>query len=71
ATEILINTAAISTIIREGKTYLINNVLETSEAEGQILFEKNLLSLYQTGLISKETAFSYAIRPKELEKFIR
>lgn len=71
AVEILLNTPAISTVIREGKTYLINNILETSEAEGQLLFEKTLLSLYQVGLISKNTAFSYAIRPKELEKFIK
>lgn len=71
AVEILINTPAIASIIREGKTYLISNVLETSEKEGQVLFEKSLLNLYQAGLITKETAFSFAIRPKELEKFIR
>jgi twitching motility protein PilT len=44
--------------------------LETEEKEGSILFEKYLVKLYRQGLISKETAFSYAIRPKELEKFI-
>lgn len=71
ASEILISNPAISSTIREGKTYLISNILETSEAEGQLLFEKNLVALYRDGLISKETAFSYAIRPKELEKFIK
>ncbi|MBI5127134.1 PilT/PilU family type 4a pilus ATPase [Candidatus Roizmanbacteria bacterium] len=71
AAEILISNSAVSTTIREGKTYLINNILETSEGEGLLLFEKNLLSLYKAGLISKETAFSFAIRPKELEKFIK
>ncbi|GAB4219126.1 MAG: type IV pilus twitching motility protein PilT [Candidatus Microgenomates bacterium] len=70
AIEVLINNSAIASTIREGKTYLINNILETSEKEGQMLFEKSLLNLYKTGLISKETAFSFAIRPKELEKFI-
>src|SRR3990167_4822105 len=67
---ILMNNAAIATTIREGKTYLISNIIETSEGEGLLLFEKNLLSLYRDGMISRETAFSYAIRPKELEKFI-
>lgn len=71
ASEILISNSAIASTVREGKTYLISNILETSEAEGQLLFEKNLVSLYRDGLISKETAFSYAIRPKELEKFIK
>ncbi len=71
ATEILINNSAIAATIREGKAYLINNIIETSESEGQLLFEKSLLSLYQAGFITKESAFSYAIRPKELEKFIK
>ncbi|MFA6081731.1 MAG: PilT/PilU family type 4a pilus ATPase [Patescibacteria group bacterium] len=71
AVEILVNNSAISTSIREGKTYLISNILETTEGEGSLLFEKSLLNLFRAGLISKETAFSFAIRPKELEKFIR
>lgn len=71
AVEILVNNPAITTSIREGKTYLISNILETTEGEGSLLFEKNLLNLYRAGMISKETAFSFAIRPKELEKFIK
>jgi twitching motility protein PilT len=71
AIEIMLNNSAVAANIREGKTYLINNILETSENEGFVLFEKNLLSLYKLGIISKESAFAYAIRPKELEKFIK
>lgn len=71
AVEILINSSAVSSTIREGKTYLLNNILETGEGEGQLLFEKHLLNLFKAGQISKETAFSYAIRPKELERFIK
>lgn len=69
--EILVNTAAVATSIREGKTFLISNILETSESEGSLLFEKNLLKLYRTGQISKETAISFAIRPKEIARLIR
>jgi twitching motility protein PilT len=68
--EVLYNTPAISSIIRDGNYHLINNVLITSEAEGMILFEKYLIGLYREGKISKETAYSYAIRPKELEKIL-
>ncbi|MBI5123739.1 PilT/PilU family type 4a pilus ATPase [Candidatus Roizmanbacteria bacterium] len=71
AVEILVNTPAVSNSIREGRTYLISNILETSESEGLLLFEKSLLNLYRAGIISKETAFSFAIRPRELEKFIK
>lgn len=71
AVEILVNIPAVSNSIREGKTFLISNILETTESEGLLLFEKNLLNLYRAGIISKETAFSFAIRPRELEKFIK
>lgn len=71
AVEILVNIPAVSTSIRESKTYLINNILETSENEGLLLFEKSLLNLYRANTISKETAFSFAIRPRELERFIK
>ncbi len=71
AVEILLSTPAVSATIRDGKAYLINNILETGENDGQLLFEKHLLNLFKAGQITKETAFSYAIRPKELEKFIK
>lgn len=69
--EILINNSAIANSIRDGKTFLIANIIETSEEGGSLLFEKNLLALYRAGIISKETAFSYAIRPKEIGRFIK
>ena len=71
AVEILVNSPAVASTIREGKTFLLNNILETGESDGQLLFEKHLLSLFKAGQISKEIAFSYAIRPKELERFIK
>ena len=71
AVEILINNSAISNSIREGKTFLIANILETSENDGSLLLEKNLLNLYRAGIISKETAYSYAIRPKEIARLIK
>ncbi len=71
AVEILVNNSAVSTSIREGKTFLIANILETTEGEGSILFEKNLLALYRAGMITKEIAYSYAIRPKEIARLIK
>ena len=71
AVEVLVNTSAVAVTIREGKTYLIDNILQTQEAEGQILFEKYLINLYNEGLISRETALSFAIRPKILEKLFK
>jgi twitching motility protein PilT len=70
AVEVLYNNSAVASIIRDGKPHLLNNVLLTGEAEGFVIFEKYLASLYSAGRISRDTAFSFAIRPKELEKLI-
>ncbi len=71
ALEILINTPAVSSLIREAKYHMLNTVLETSETEGMIIFEKYLLNMVNKGLISKETALSHAIRPNEIKKLIK
>ncbi|MEX1052226.1 MAG: PilT/PilU family type 4a pilus ATPase [Patescibacteria group bacterium] len=68
--EMLFNSPAVSTIIRDGKPFLLDNVLQTSEAEGMIYFEKYLAALVREGKISAETANTYAIRPKELKKYL-
>lgn len=68
--EILINTPAIAAIIREGKTHLIDNVIQTSSNDGMLYFENHLATLYQKGIISKDTAMAYAIRQKEILRLI-
>ena len=70
ACEILINTPAVSAIIREGKTHLIDNVIQTSSNNGMILLEQNLIDLYRNGKISKQTAIDFAIRPQEITRLI-
>jgi len=68
--EVLFNTPAVSSLIREGKVFMLDNVLETGEEHEMILFEKYLSHLYKQGLISREDTFKYAIRSKEIEKFM-
>ena len=70
ALEILMNVSAVSSLIREGKTFMIDNVIETGEEHNMILFEKYLARLYNQNLISRETALSNAQRPNEIKKFI-
>lgn len=71
AVEILINIPPVASVIRDSRTHLIDNILETTEEQGLMLFEKHLVSLYQKGLISKESVLSYAIRPQEVKKFLK
>ncbi len=70
ALEILLNNSAVGSIIRDGKVFLLDNVLETEEKSDMILFEKYLTKLYQRGVITKETAYQYAIREQVIKKFL-
>lgn len=62
AIEILLNQSSVAPLIREGKIFQLDNVIETSEQSGMVLFEKYLNKLYVAGHITKQTAHSYAIR---------
>lgn len=70
ACEILLSNPAVAATIRDGKTHMIDNILETSSEQGMIPFEKHLSELYAQGKITKETALSYAIRPQQISKYI-
>ncbi len=71
ALEILKNIPSVAAVIREGKTHLLDNILETEEGQGLFIFEKYLSGLAAKGLITRETALSYAIRPDEIKKFLK
>lgn len=71
ATELLIAVPAIRSIIREGKSHLIDNVIETSAESGMQILERSLVNLVKTGKISPETAMRYTLRPGLLDKLLR
>lgn len=68
--EVLIGTPAVATNIREGKTHLIDSIIQTSQDSGMITLESSLASLVLAGTISLETAKSYALRPEELLRMV-
>lgn len=59
AVEIMIKNHAVGNLIRENKTYQIDNVIETSMKDGMISLDKSLADLVKKGLISAESALSY------------
>lgn len=71
ASEILFATPAVRSVIREGKGYLIDNIIETSAELGMHLLERSLAGLVKTGRISQETALRFALRPELLYKLLR
>lgn len=71
ATEIMIATSAIRNSIREGKTHMIDNIIQTSQELGMHTFESSLAALVKEGKVSIETAQEYALRPEDLMRLIR
>ena len=68
--EVLIATPAVRTVIREGKTHLIDNIIQTSSEMGMISLEAALAKLVSSGKLSQETAAQYAFRLEELERLL-
>src|SRR3972149_11001504 len=61
ACELLIGTPAIANIIREGKTHVLDSVIQTSQDAGMITLESSLATLVSSGTVDLETAKGYAL----------
>lgn len=59
AFEILKATPAIQNLIREGKTYQIPSIIQTSRNEGMVTMKRSLEELVYAKLIDKKTAIQY------------
>lgn len=70
ALEVMIANPAIRNLIREGKTYQIDTVIQTSAEMGMMLFESHLQQLVQRGVITPETAIAHAFRPAEIQRLL-
>ena len=70
ASEIMIANHAVQNLIREGKTFQIDTIMQTGSAQGMILFEAHLLQLIQQGSITKETARSSAFRLGTMDRLL-
>ncbi len=67
--EIMTVTPAIRNMIREGKVHQIDNVISAAGIEnGMISMDKNLLELYQQGIIDRSVALDYASNPELMER---
>lgn len=69
--ELLLVTPAVQNLIREGKTYQLDNVIATGADLGMISMEKSLVKLVREGKITTATAQDYAIRPEEVLKLMK
>jgi len=70
AVEILLSTPAVSSNIRDGKSHLIDSVIQTSKDIGMITMDDSLAELVHNGIITVDDAKSYAMREDELLRLI-
>lgn len=70
ATEVMIANSAVRSILREGKTHQLPNLIQTSAAEGMIGLDKSLAALVTEGQISAEDAMAWSLDPKALKTMI-
>ena len=71
ALEVLMATPAVKNIIREGKTFMIDNIIQTSADSGMISLETSLARMVHQGIISEEVGLSYALRPSDFQSKLR
>jgi twitching motility protein PilT len=71
AVEIMVRTHAIGNLIREGKDYQIDNVIETSSENGMVSMDKSLANLVNQGLISVDVADSFAKDQNNMHTLIK
>ncbi|MFZ2153120.1 MAG: PilT/PilU family type 4a pilus ATPase [Microgenomates group bacterium] len=71
AFEIMMATSAVKNSIREGKSFMIDNIIQTSSDLGMVGLETSLSRLVHQGIITEEVAMSYSLRPSELQSSLR
>jgi len=70
AMEILMKNHAVENLIREGKIYQLDNVIETSLEQGMISMDRSLAELVKAGIISLDNALLYAKDQKYLQTML-
>ena len=68
AIEIMHFNNAIRSMIRDSRIHQIDQVIQTSAAEGMISMDESILRLYKAGRITAETALRCAMIPEQLAR---
>lgn len=71
AAEVLVATAAVRNIIREGKSHQLDAVIQTGGDQGMQSMDKTLAGAVQAGTITYDEARNYAVDLGEFERMIR
>ena len=66
AYEVLMGTAAVSNLIREGKVRQLRNLIATGQREGMMSMEQSLGDLVKSGVVTYEEAALASVHPEEI-----
>ena len=70
AVEQLVASPAVRNMIREGKTFQMQSLIQTGSSVGMVTMEQSLKSLYERGLITYEDALEHAFDARELARLM-
>lgn len=68
AREILITTPAVSNLIREGKTYQLQSIIQTNRKLGMITLNDHLLDLVENKIVEPKEAYIKSVEKTQLLK---
>ena len=71
AVEIMLASEAVTNLIREGKTHMLDNVISTSAGVGMVSLESSLGQLINDGHIDYDLALKYTDKPDVLKRLIK
>jgi len=70
AHEILVGNAAVSNLIREGKTFQIPSIMQTAKGEGMQLMDQRILELLKEKKVTPEEAHRCAVEKRSFEQYL-
>ena len=68
--EIMQASNAVRNMIRENKTYQIDNAISTGAKDGMLSMDQSIQNLYRQGRIEKNTALAYADTPDMMKRLL-
>ena len=71
AVEIMLASNAVRSVIREGHTYELPNIIHTSSADGMVSLDQALAELVRKGVVKLEDGLSYASNPELFKSLVR
>jgi len=71
AVEVMLGTAAVKNLIREGKPFLIPNTIRTSSNLGMRTLDDALVDLFRKGIITRESVKAFCQDAEDINKTLR